>query len=118
MLFEKILAVLAGLLALSLVLERAFHFIFHFSLCRIFFQRQDSWVKSLKALIVFSVSLWICITYNIDAIARIVEHKNFSNALGIGITALVIAGGSAGIRRIMFFIKTLSDDKIRLSRQA
>ena len=114
-LIEQTVTILTGLLAISLVLERAFHFIFHFGLCRALFQRQNVWVKSLKALIVFSISFWTCIIYNIDAVARIVDSANISSILGISITALVIAGGSAGIRRMMFFIRTLSDARINLT---
>ena len=113
---EKTLTILAGLLLLSLILERAFHFIFHFSLWRKFFEREDSWIKSLKALIVFGVSLWVCIIYHIDAIAWIIAQSNMEGFLGISITALVISGGSSGIRRIMIFIRTLSDEKIRITK--
>ena len=115
MALEKTLTILAGLLLLSLILERAFHFIFHFSLWRKFFEREDSWIKSLKALIVFGVSLWVCIIYDIDAIAWIIAQGN-EDFLGISITALVISGGSSGIRRIMIFIRTLSDEKIRITK--
>ena len=111
-LFQQTLTILAELLVLSLILERSLHFIFYFSLWRTFFRKQDKRIKSLKALIVLGIALWVCTIYNIDALARIVEPANISSFLGIIVTALVISGGSAGIHRTMIFIKTLSDKKI------
>ena len=115
---QAILAVLVQLLVLCLIIERALHFLFHFGLWRSFFDAQSNSkeIKSLKALIVLGISWWVCSSYDINAILEITspgttinpEDRTIREFLGIGITALVIAGGSAGIREI---IKTMSSPK-------
>ena len=109
---QAILAVLVQLLVLCLIIERALHFLFHFGLWRSFFDAQSNSkeIKSLKALIVLGISWWMCSSYDIDAILEITSLEDTANSkfLGIGITALAIAGGSAGIREI---IKTMSSPK-------
>ena len=65
---------------------------------------------------VLIVSLWVCAAYDIDAVAGIIKLEDMSKLLGYVITALVLAGGSAGIRRMMIFIRTLSDATISASK--
>ena len=100
-------------------------------------QSNSKEIKSLKALIVLGISYWVCFSYDINAILEITspgttispedrtispedrtispedrtisqKDRTIREFLGIGITALVIAGGSAGIREI---IKTMSPPK-------
>lgn len=106
---EPILAVLMSLLALSILIERSLFFVFHFIWWRDFFaNKESSYCKAIKALLVFSVSMWVCYGYRYDAFSRIIgtdSENALSSDSGYVLTALILAGGSAGIKRASETIK-------------
>ena len=86
--WERIAEVLAAVVVLSFVIERALAVIFEHKL---FLKRFDG--KGLKELIAVVVSVLVCARWNFDAISMIVltDHTTFVGEL---LTGMVIAGGS------------------------
>lgn len=86
---------LLKLILLALVIERALYFAFDVKFWR---DRIKSWHRSLVA---FAVSLLICWYHQFDLFYLITEHDVGATAVGIVLTALVVAGGSAAAVQLM-----------------
>lgn len=106
---DHAIVVFVELLAISIAMERSLHFVFYFAAWRDFFANERSLlkIKSIKAFIALALSIWICFEYDLDAYARIIDAGYTSSTpAGYIFTALIIAGGSGGIK---FAVKELED---------
>lgn len=90
---------------LSLVLERALFIAFDIKWWRN--RLESGW----KATITVVVAVIVCWLHDFDVFARITETAASTTLIGIFLTGLVVAGGSAGAMRLM-------QDVLKLSRQA
>ncbi len=82
--------VLAAVVVLSFVLERALSMLFEW---RPFVTRFDK--KGFKEPIAYLVALVVCVNWDFDAVSMIILSENTS-LLGEAVTAGIIAGGSKG----------------------
>ena len=112
---EQTIAVLIGLLAISIVLERSLHFIFRFAWYRKFFANKGNkpTPKATKALIALAISMWVCFQYDFDAFARIIVPSKHGHGTEVGyiLTALIIAGGSSGIKIALKNLRDLFESR-------
>jgi hypothetical protein len=86
---------LTQLVAIAMLLERGLSFVFEYH----WFKRVSDKVEGIKGPIALGVALLICFTYRFDILAELFEPAGGSGvatAIGIIITATIIAGGSAG----------------------
>ena len=88
--WARTLEVLATVVVLSFILERALSMLFEW---RPFVKRFDK--KGYKEPIAFIVALVVCVHWNFDAISMIILSESTS-LLGEAVTAGIIAGGSKG----------------------
>lgn len=101
--FLAVLGALGRLVILSMCLERGLAFIFEHEWFVMVFTKKgmkpsdpdSSNFPGVKGLIAFAAAAGICLGYNFDVIAIIFNSAN-SDKLGMLMTALVAAGGSAG----------------------
>jgi hypothetical protein len=84
----RLLEVLAGIIILSFLLERALSLLFE---SRFFIKRFKE--RSLKELIAFVLCATVCVIWDFDAISMIFLRKS-TNIFGEIITGAVVAGGS------------------------
>lgn len=98
--FVEILGALGKLIVIAAVLERVLAFVFEYEwfvrlTTRVERQARQSRVPGLKAGITLAVSLAICFGYRFD-ILHVLFRTSAPQALGMIVTGLVVAGGSAG----------------------
>jgi hypothetical protein len=86
--WERVGEVLATVVVLAFVLERALAVVFE---SKFFLKAFEG--KGLKELIAAAVAVWVCARWNFDAISMIVLTDRTS-FLGELITGMVVAGGS------------------------
>jgi len=84
----RLLEVLAGIVVLSFLLERALSLLFE---SRFFIKRLSA--KGLKELIAFVLCAAVCIVWHLDAISLIFAREG-TNIFGEIITGAIVAGGS------------------------
>lgn len=97
--WERVAEVLAGIVIMAFVLERALALLFE---THYFIDHVQG--KNLKELIAFVLSVMVCWYWDFDAISMIFL-KEKTTFLGVVVTAGVIAGGSKGA--IKLFKNTL-----------
>jgi hypothetical protein len=99
--YEKSLAALTLLLVVAVLLENAFATIFNW---RVFLAYFSS--KGVKTIVMVVVSLIVVNVFDIDVVASLISaYKTAPEPSGLVskfITALILAGGSAGIYNIMY----------------
>jgi len=88
--FFALTAALAKLSVLAMLLERALVMVFDY---RWYKQYLDN--KGLSAPIAYGVSLLVCWSYRLDVLSDLFEPGK-PTALGVALTAAIVAGGSAG----------------------
>lgn len=108
--YRESLAALTMLLVLAVLLENAFALIFNWRVFLAYFS-----LRGVKTIVMFAVSLAVVLTFNLDIVASLINaykpagsesQAGFVSAL---ITALILAGGSAGIHNIMYALGYRSD---------
>lgn len=101
----RILYALFQVVIVAMVLERGLYFIFDYRHLRKILEN-----RGLKAPIVLGVAWYICWRHDFDLISRTIDPGG-ETAIGVFITATIIAGGSA-------VAMTLFDDVFKLTRSA
>lgn len=97
--WERVAEVLAGIVIMAFVLERALALLFE---TRYYIVRAQG--KNLKELIAFVLGILVCWYWEFDAISMIFL-KERTTILGVAVTGAVVAGGSKGA--IKLFKNTL-----------
>jgi hypothetical protein len=104
-LYSASMAALTMLFVIAVLLENAFAVIFNWRVFLTYFS-----LRGVKTIIMVASSLLIVWSFGIDVMANLIAVyqsspgtpvKPASNAFTLFITALILAGGSAGINRIM-----------------
>ena len=98
--YEKYFEQLTGLFVMAVLLENAFALIFNWRVFLAYFSRTGT-----KTVVMFAVSLLVVWVLDVDIVAKLVSAYNGelqpSRILSKCITALILAGGSAGVSNIM-----------------
>ena len=91
-----VMAYLFKLLILALLLERGLFFLFDYSLWRK--KIKDLYLRApISFLVAWSITYW----YDLDILSPTLDPGSGSTYLGVLITALIVAGGSAGLITLM-----------------
>lgn len=101
----QVLFSLFQLVVLSLVLERGMFIAFDIKWWR------DKIDSGAKAAITIGVAVVICFIHDFDIIARVTDSDKSETIIGIFLSGMIVAGGSAGAKRLM-------QDFLSLSRAA
>ncbi len=94
--FVDFIGPLAGVVVVSMVVERALGFVYDFELGGVQPFKEH---PTAKALIALGLAMFICFQWKIDLLRDLFTRGSEPPAttyLGLGITAMVVAGGSAG----------------------
>lgn len=83
------------LVILAFVVERALFIAFDIKWWR------DRLEDGFKAMVAVGVSIGICWLHDFDILARVTETEASTTTIGIVLTGLVVAGGSAGAMQLM-----------------
>ena len=116
--FEGVIGALFQLVILSFLIERALYFVFDYSRWR---DKIEG--KGVRAPVAFLVSWLICWWHDFDAFAPVLDPEG-ATQLGIFLTALVVAGGSAAaiklFQDVLGFGRTAQEElrKLRQERGA
>lgn len=98
--YEKYFEQLTGLFVMAVLLESAFALIFNWRVFLAYFSRTGA-----KTIVMFAVSLLVVWALDVDIVAKLVSaykgELQPSIILSKCITALILAGGSAGVSNIM-----------------
>lgn len=89
--FTVLLWMLAKLIVFAMLLERALYFLFDYSLWRDAIKG-----RKIKAPITIAVAWFACYYYDFDILTPMLDPMAGSTDFGVFITALIVAGGSAG----------------------
>lgn len=107
--WERVAEVLAGIVLMAFVLERALALPFE---THYFINRAQG--KNLKELIAFVIAVLVCWYWDLDAIS-IIFPKERTTFLGIVVTGAVVAGGSKGaiklFKNTMGFMSEAEQDR-------
>lgn len=102
--FLRITAELARLVVLAFLIERGLALIFDHRWYRAYLDG-----RGFKAIIAFVVALGICLYYDFDVVAALLEPTAITNA-GLTITALIVGGGSAAAVKLFQDVLGFSRD--------
>jgi hypothetical protein len=106
--YSKSLAALTMLFVIAVLLENAFSVIFNWRVFLAYFS-----VRGVKTIIMIAISLLIVNAFGIDVMASLiaayksppkglpVDPASISGPASLFVTALILAGGSAGVNKIM-----------------
>lgn len=110
--WEQVAEVLAAVVVLSFVIERALAPVFE---SRAFVDRVGS--KGVKEPIALAVSLLVCWQWKVDLLS-VVLHGERTRFLGILITAAVVAGGSKASLKLFRDVLGIENDHAKRKRTA
>ena len=113
--YRKSLAALTMLFVIAVLLENAFSVIFNWRVFLAYFS-----VRGVKTIIMIAISLLIVNAFGIDVMASLiaayksppnapVDPASISGPVSLFVTALILAGGSAGVNKIMTALGFRSD---------
>ncbi len=106
--WDRLFEVLATIIVLSFVLERALALVFeHRAFIKVFNN------KGIKAPVAFLVSLVVCLKWQFDAVSMIILAEK-TTLLGEVITAAVIAGGSKASIKLFHDVMDVRSDADRV----
>lgn len=119
--FLQFVGPLAGVVVLSMILERALSFVFDYHWFKVWTQT----THGIKALLTLIASYLVCAEWNVDLMQRLFAPPEFRDKptfTGVVITALVVAGGSSGtmslFEKFMGFHKSTRDELIAAEKAA
>ena len=109
--WARTLEVLAAVVVLSFILERALSLLFEW---RHFVNKFDK--KGLKEPIAYIVALIVCIYWDFDAVSMIILSESTS-LLGEVVTAGIIAGGSKGAVKLFHDVLNMKSTALKEAKQ-
>ena len=117
--YSSSLAALTMLFVIAVLLENAFAVIFNWRVFLTYFS-----LKGIKTIVMIVVSLIVVHTFGVDLMASLIaayksppppdppiDPASISGAVSQFVTALILAGGSAGVNRIMTALGFRSDQR-------
>lgn len=109
--WARTIEVLAAVVVLSFILERALSMLFEW---RHFVNKFDK--KGFKEPIAYIVALIVCIYWDFDAVSMIILSESTS-LLGEAVTAGIIAGGSKGAVKLFHEVLKMQSTALREAKQ-